>query len=68
MNLIPKTMVQYDMYNTKYRLMDNFYGPVSFGPLKQIRTSHAMLKVTSFIDFGSYIKSFISLEKNIYND
>ena len=34
-------------------------------PLLQIRVSHAMFKVTSFVDFGPYLKSLNSFKKYI---
>ena len=49
MDLNPEAMVHDNIYNVKYRQL-----------LKQIRVSHAMFKMTSFIDFGLYSKSFIS--------
>ena len=58
-------MVHDDMYNVKCRQMDTLYESLLFEPFKQIRISHAMFKMTSFIDFGPYFKSFLSLEKYV---
>ena len=62
MNLNPETTVHDDMYTLKYRQPDNLYETVLFEPLKQIRVSHAMFKVTSFVDFRTYLMSFNCLE------
>ena len=37
-----------------------------FEPITQTRVSHAMFKVTSFVDFRPYLKSFDCLEDYIY--
>ena len=39
--------------------------PILFAPLKQIRVSHTLFKVTSFTDFVPHLESFNSLEKYI---
>ena len=65
MNLNPKTTVHDDMYNVKYRQTETLYKPLLFEPLKQLRVSHVMFKVTNVIYFGLYLKSFNSLEKYI---
>ena len=61
MNLNPETTVHDDMYNVKYRQHDTVYQPMFFEPLKQTKVSHSMFKVTSFVDFGPYLKSLSSL-------
>ena len=60
MNLNPESTVHEDIKNVKYRQKDTLYEPV-FKPLKQIRVSCTLFKVTGFIDFGPYLKSFNSL-------
>ena len=50
--LYPETRVYDDKYNVKHRQPDTSYEPGLFEPLKQIRVSHATLKVTEFIEFG----------------
>ena len=65
MNLSPKTTVYDYMYNVKYRQTDNIYEQVLFQYLKQTRVNHAVLKVTSLIDFGMPLELFSSLEKYI---
>ena len=37
-----------------------------FEPVRQIRVSHAMFKVISFVEFGSFIKSSNALQYYIY--
>ena len=56
-------MVHDNMYNVKYRQIGTLCEPVLFEPLKQIRVSHAIFEMPSFIDCGLYLKSFNSLEK-----
>ena len=65
MNLNAETMVHDLMHNVQYRQMDTLYEPVLFKPLKEIRVSWTMFKVTSFIDLVQYIESFLFLEKYI---
>ena len=56
MNLNPETTMHGDMYTAKYRQPDAFYEPVLFQTYKKIKASHAMFKVTGFVDFGPYLK------------
>ena len=65
MNINPETMVHDGMYNVKCKQQDNLYKPVMFESLMQIRDSHAMFEVLSFVDFRLYLKSFHSLERYI---
>ena len=66
MNLNPETIVHDDMCNVKYGQIDTLYEPILFEPLKQIKVSHATLKVTSFIDCGPCLNSFSSLDRYIW--
>ena len=59
-------MVHDDTYNVKYRHPNILYESVLFEPLQQIRISHAMFRLTSYTDFGPYIKVFLLLRKR-YN-
>ena len=65
-NLNAETSVHDDMYNVKYQRPDTLHELVLFAPIKQIRVHHPMFKVTSFVDFGPYLKSFDSLDDYIY--
>ena len=62
MNVNPETMVDDDMYNTKYRVRDKLKETILFVAPKQITVGHTMFKVTSFIDFWPYFESLNSLE------
>ena len=62
MNFNTETTVHDNMDSVKYKQHDTLYEPVLFATLKQIQVSHAMFKVTSFDDFGQYLKSFSYLE------
>ena len=55
------------MYNVKYRHPDNLYEPLLFEVLKKIKVSHTMFKVTSYIEFGPYLKSFSAQERYVHN-
>ena len=65
MNFNPETMEHYGIYNVKYTQPNTLYEPVLLKPLKQIIVSHAMFKVTSFVDIGPCLKSFSSLQRYI---
>ena len=43
-----------DIYSVKYRQPDILYEPVLFEPIKQIVVSSTIIKVTGFVDFGTY--------------
>ena len=64
-NLIPETMVYDDMYNVKYRQPDTLYEPIILEPFKQIRVSCIMFKVTRFVYFWPYLKSFSTLKRYV---
>ena len=66
MNLNPETQVHDDMFDIKYRPLDTLHKTMLFEPIRQKIVSHAMFQVTRFVDLGSYIKSFGSLEDYIY--
>ena len=52
-----------DIYNVKQP--DNFYEPVLYESLRQIRVNYVMFKVISFTDFGPYLMFCHSLERCI---
>ena len=64
LNLNPKTTVHDDMNSMKYRQPNTLYELVLFIPLQHI-VSHAMFKVTSFVDFRPYLMLFNSVERYI---
>ena len=64
-NLNPEMTVQDDMYNDKYRQFDALDELVLLKPNRQIRVDHSMSKVTSFVDFRPYLKSFSSWKNYI---
>ena len=57
-------MMYDDMYNVKFG-QDTLYESLPFNPLKQIRVSCTIFKVTSFVDFGPYLKPLNPLEKYV---
>ena len=66
MYLNTTTPMHDDMYNVNYQWSDNLDKLVLFEPIRQIRVSHAILQVTSFVYLGPDSKSFHSLEDYIY--
>ena len=65
MHLNPETMVHDYMYDIRYRVPDTLNEPILFEFLRWIQVSCAMFKMTSFVNFRPYLKSFNSIEKYI---
>ena len=53
------------MYDVKHHYSDTLQGLILSEPVRQIRVSYATLKVISFVDCGSFIKSFEAVGNNI---
>ena len=50
-------MVHADKHDVKYRQPGTVYDAMLFDQLKQSIVSHAIFKVTRFVDFRPYLKS-----------